>query len=112
MSWLRRAWLWVVAGLGSAALALALLWRRATRQRDEARAERDAAQRSAGRERGLAAETQAIETQHVTAGQIVAAKREAAAARAEAAHAETDAALDVDELARVETSRRRRREGP
>lgn len=110
MTWLRRAWAWVMAAVGGVALVLALLWRRAVRQRDEARAERDAAQRSAGRERGLAAETQAIETQHVTAGQIVAAKREAAAARAEAAHAETDAALDVDELARLETRRRRRHE--
>lgn len=112
MTWLRRAWLWVTAALGSVAVALTLLWRRATRQRNEARAERDAAQRSAARTETLHEQTQAIEAQHTTAGAIVQAKREAAAVRAQAAHAETDAALDVDELARVETSRRRRREAP
>lgn len=112
MTFLRRAWLYVVGALVAAVSALALLWRRATRQRDEARAERDAARRSAQRTEGLRDTEAQIETQHVTAGQIVAAKREAAAARAEAAHAETDAALDVDELARLETSRRRRREAP
>lgn len=107
MTWLRRVWLYVVGALAAAVSVLALLWRRAARERDEARAERDAARRSAARTETLHEQTQAIETQHVTAGQIVAAKREAAAVKAQAAHAETDAALDVDELARLETRRRR-----
>lgn len=109
MSWLRKAWLWVVAALGSAVLALGLLWRRAARQRDQAQADRDAARRSAERDEGLRATETAIEAQHHTAGEIVAAKRAEAAARAQAAHTQTDTE-DVDALARIETERRRARE--
>jgi membrane protein implicated in regulation of membrane protease activity len=60
MTFLRRAWSWIVAALGSALLAVAMLWRRAARQRDEARDQRDAAAASAGRtERLRDAETRA-----------------------------------------------------
>lgn len=111
MNLLRRAWIWIVGALGSAALVLGLLWRRAARQRDEARVQRDAAQRSAQRGETLRATETAIEAQHRTAGAIVAAKRAVVEAAARDARAETDTALDVDELARIETARRRRREG-
>lgn len=110
MSLLRRVWLYVVGALGSAVLVLGLLWRRAARERDQAQAERDAAQQSSARTEGVRDSEIAIEAVHRTAGEIVAAKREQVEAAHAEARAETDAALDVDELARVETARRRRRE--
>ncbi len=81
---LRRAGAWIVAALGAALLVLALLWRRALGQRDQARAERDGAQRSAERERELAAEEGAIETRRQTAGDIIEQHQREAEARQQA----------------------------
>lgn len=53
MTVLKKVWFWIsVTGL-FLVVALGRLWRRATRQRDEARNERDVAKRSAVRERVL-----------------------------------------------------------
>lgn len=60
MTWLRKAWAWLVAALGGVTLVVALLWRRAVRQRNEARQQRDAARASAEREREVAAESEAV----------------------------------------------------
>ena len=60
MTWLRNAWAWLVAALGGALLVVGLLWRSAVRQRDEARVQRDAAQRSAVREREVVTESEAV----------------------------------------------------
>lgn len=60
MTWLRKAWAWLVAALGGALLVVALLWRRAVRQRNEARQQRDAARDSAARERHVATESEAV----------------------------------------------------
>jgi flagellar biosynthesis/type III secretory pathway M-ring protein FliF/YscJ len=60
LTWLRNAWAWLVAALGGALLVVGLLWQRAVRQRDEARAERDAARRSAEREREVVVESEAV----------------------------------------------------
>ena len=60
MSLLRKAWAWIVAALGSALIVVVLLLRRATRQRDEARHQRDAAKASAERERHHADDSAAV----------------------------------------------------
>lgn len=60
LTWLRNVWAWVVAALGAALLAVVLLWRRAARQRDEAREQRDAARDSAERERQHADDSAAV----------------------------------------------------
>ena len=60
LTWLRNAWAWLLAALGSALLVVVLLLRRATRQRDEAREQRDAARDSAERERKHADESAAV----------------------------------------------------
>lgn len=99
MTWLSRVWGWIVAALGTAIVALALLWRRAAGQRDaarderdEARSERDAATRSAERERALAerrtradAEAEAARLELEVRKRELAAEREATEARADGA---------------------------
>lgn len=60
LTWLRNAWAWLLAALGSALIVVVLLLRRATRQRDEARDQRDAAKASAERERKHADESAAV----------------------------------------------------
>lgn len=60
LTWLRNAWAWVLAALGSALIVVVLLLRRATRQRDEARDQRDAAKASSERERKHADESAAV----------------------------------------------------
>lgn len=109
MTFLRRAWLWITGALAFAGAALLGLWRRAVRQRDEARAQRDAAVRSAERERGLATDVARIEAEHRTAGDIIAAKRVEAEKAIEARREETARAVSVEDLARLETARRARK---
>ena len=60
LTWLKNAWAWVLAALGSALIVVVLLLRRATRQRNEARDQRDAARDSAERERKHADESAAV----------------------------------------------------
>lgn len=72
MSILRKIGLWLALAGSAIGGLLLYLWRRAVRQRDEARVERDLARRSAERERVLQDEHRQVE---------VAARRDIATAR-------------------------------
>lgn len=85
MTWLRRAWAWLrlrawlVAVLVIAAVTT--FWRRAARQRDTAKAERDAARASAEREREVAAKTAAAEERARVRREEIVARLDAARAK-------------------------------
>lgn len=90
MTWLRRVWAWIVAALGTAIVALALLWRRAAGQRDEARDERDAATRSAERERALAERRRLADAKAEAARLALEGRKRELAAQREAAEKRAD----------------------
>jgi flagellar biosynthesis/type III secretory pathway M-ring protein FliF/YscJ len=90
IAWLRRAWLWIVAALGSALLVVGLLWRSAARQRDEARRQAEAAAASARR-------TERLRTDEALADR----EAEAALVEVEARKEQVDERLGLDR-ARVE----------
>ena len=90
LAWLRRAWLWIVAGLGAALLVVVSLWRSAARERDEARHRAEAAAASARR-------TERLRTDEAQATR----EAEAALVEVEARREQVDERLGLDR-ARVE----------
>lgn len=95
---------WLPAGLGAlvAALLAALgLWRRAVRQRDEARARAESAAASARRGETLRVDEAQARREHEAARVAVDARVREIEERREEARAEVDDARDDAELARI-----------
>ena len=109
IAWLRRAWLWIVAGLGSALALVVLLWRSAARERDKARGQRDAAKATARRGETVRVSDEAVHVEAQAARVEVEARVRESEARHETERREVEAAGDdVDELARIDNERRAR----